>query len=116
MAVNQVLTGLQSVADGVVVTARGGRGGEQIVSQLNPRYHEHVYRGKVFFATAIGIAANVIYSTAAGTGGPLIWNPPGSGVNVALLKVSFQVTTASTVVGMAGVTTGIGQILIPGST
>src|SRR5437762_14346691 len=116
MAANQILTGIQRVADGATITARGGKVGEAMVSQLNPRYYENVYRGKVFTATAIGIAANVIYTTAAGTGGPLIWNPPGSGVNVVMLKIGFQVTTASTVVGMAGITTGIGQILVPGST
>jgi hypothetical protein len=116
MAQNQVTTGPVRFSDGTTgAVARGGRDGEQMMSQMNARYYEQAYRGRLFTACAIGIAANVIYSTAAGTGGPLIWNPPGSGVNVVLLKVGFNVTTASTVVGTAGVTGNTGQILVPGS-
>ena len=84
MALNQILVGASRYTDGTTSTARGDKDGAAMVTQMNPRYYENVYRGRVFTATAIGIAANVIYSTAAGTGGPLIWNPPGSGVSTTM--------------------------------
>ena len=69
---------------------------------------------QVFAATAI-VTAPVIFSTAAGTGGPLLWN--GS-VNVIarILKVGFAVTTASTVAGALGFTGATGQTAAPGTT
>lgn len=69
---------------------------------------------RVYMATAI-VTAPVIFSTAAGTGGPLLWN--GS-VNVyaRILKVGFAVTVASTVAGGLGFTGATGQTAAPGST
>ena len=62
-------------------------------------------RGNVFAATAI-VTAPGIFSTAAGTGGPLLYNPSGSGVTAYLLAVSLGVTVASTVAGAIGLTGG----------
>jgi hypothetical protein len=60
---------------------------------------------RVFCTTAI-VTAPVIWSTAAGTGGPLLWNNTKT-VNARILKVGFSVTTASTVAGALGFTGGI---------
>lgn len=115
MAATQLIVGAQRAADNQTIMARAGKDGEAMVSQMNGRYYEAAYRGRIYCATAF-VAANVIYSTATSTGGPLIWNPPGSGVNVVLLKIGFGVSVASTATAAIGVTGAGGQLLIPAST
>lgn len=69
---------------------------------------------RIFCATAI-VTAPVVFTTAAGTGGPLLWN--GSTDTVGrLLFVGFSVTTASTVAGALGITGAGGQVAAPSST
>lgn len=65
-------------------------------------------RGSVFCANAI-VTAMGLYSTAAGTGGPLLYNgtTPGHGsVTAYLLSVSFGLSVASTVACAIGLTGG----------
>jgi len=69
---------------------------------------------RLFVATAI-VTAPVIFSTAAGTGGPLLWNG-STDVNARILAVGFGITTASTVAGALGLTGATGQTAAPGST
>ncbi len=77
-------------------------------------YGDASLRKQIFCAYAI-VTAPVIYSTAAGTGGPLLWN--GS-VNVwaRILKVGFAVSTASAAAGALGLTGASGQTAAPSST
>lgn len=111
---NQGQVGPQSLADGVIGYERLARQGDTIVSQLGGRYSEQTTRRNVFHARAT-TTAMVIYSTAAATGGPLIWNPVGSGVNVRLLVMTACLVTASGVEGNIGLTGGT-QTAAPGST
>ncbi|HMJ82719.1 MAG TPA: hypothetical protein VK504_06110 [Vicinamibacterales bacterium] len=70
--------------------------------------------GRLYNARAI-VTAPVIFSTAAGTGGPLLWN--GSPKTVArILKFGYAVTVASTVAGALGFTGGIQGGTAPSST
>lgn len=66
-------------------------------------------RANVFAAEAL-VTAPVIWSTAAGTGGPLLYNGSnsggGKGVTAYLLSLSVNVTTSSTVAGALGITGG----------
>jgi hypothetical protein len=81
-------------------------------------YFEKALLGQVFGASAI-VTAPVIYSTAANTGGPLLWNNSGvldKPVNAVLLGVTCAVTTVSTVAAALGITGGSGQTSAPGST
>lgn len=102
---NQAVVGQQSLADGSENRLRSGRTGEQIVSELNGRYYEQAFRKNLFWAHAI-VTAPVIYTTAAGTGGPLLYNPAGSTVNAVLLAVGIGVTTVTTVAAALGITGG----------
>jgi hypothetical protein len=95
--------------------ARSGRLGDLIVSELNGRYYEQASRGRLFWAYAT-VTAPVIYSTAAATGGPLVWNPSNSGVNVAVLAVTCGVTVVTTVAAALGLTGNTGQTSAPSST
>lgn len=78
-------------------------------------YYEFAKRGHVYSALA-RVTAPVIYSTAAGTGGPLLWNNSGPnsggtgrGVLAVLLAMSASVTTASGVATSLGITGGTSQ-------
>ena len=86
-----------------------------LVSQMNAKYGALSISGKLFFAQAI-VTAPVIFSTAAGTGGPLLWNPPGSGVIAQLVAAGLGVTTVSTVAAALGITGGVGQNVVPTTT
>ena len=114
MSMTQVLTGVQSLGDGVPANARGGRAGEQMVSELQGRYYEQAYRGNLYVAHAI-VTAPVIYTTAAGTGGPLIWNG-GTKTNVVVLAVGIGITVVTTVAAALGLTGNTGQSSAPSST
>jgi len=77
-------------------------------------------RGNIFCAYAI-VTAPVVFSTAAGTGGPLLWNGSsaavGAGkVNAFILAVSYGISVASTVAGAFGITGNTGQPSAPTST
>lgn len=108
--------GPKSFADSQVPDSlRLGRTGELVVDQLHGRFYEQAARGKLFVAQAI-VTAPVIYTTAAGTGGPLLWNPPTSGVNAAILAVTFGISVVTTVAATLGLTGNTGQTSAPGST
>lgn len=90
--------------------------------EVVPNYRGASLRGRVFMGRAI-VTAPVIFSTAAGTGGPLLWNPNVStstaqypSVTASILKVGFAVTTASGVAGALGFTGGIQGATAPAST
>jgi hypothetical protein len=108
-------TGPTQNLDGATPNLRGGRLGDLIISELQGRYYEQASRGRLFVARAI-VTAPVIYSTAAGTGGPLIWNPVGSGVNVSLLALTCAATVVTTVAAALGITGATGQTAAPSST
>lgn len=81
-------------------------------------YYDLARQGQIFSAFA-PITAPVIYSTAAGTGGPLLWNGSASSptpVNVVLLAVSAILTTAATTGYALGLTGNSGQASAPTST
>lgn len=74
-------------------------------------------RGNIYCAYAI-VTAPGLYSTAAGVGGPLLWNGSagGSKVNAFVLAVSYGLSVASTVAGAIGITGNTGQVTAPAST
>jgi hypothetical protein len=89
MAYNQLLTGPQVATDGTVATARGGRLGDAIISELHGRYYEQAYRGNTYMqdSDAITLASAFTTKSAAGTikliNGFL--NPYGSGKNAVII-------------------------------
>ena len=96
-------------------------------------YYDLVRKGQIFLARAV-ITAPVGFGTAAGTGGPLLWNgtggtttntysdgssitEPKSQVDAVILGMSYAVTTAETTTNIAiGLTGGINQSAAPTST
>ena len=106
--------GVQNVSDGVAFNGRGGKTGELIVAACHGRYAEASRRGNVFMAQA-DVTAPVIWSTEAGTGGPLLWNGSSS-VDASLLAVGWGTSIVTTVAGALGITGGDGQSAAPTST
>lgn len=90
--------------------------GELLFSEVLGRYSSLAKSGKLFSAYAL-VTAPVIFSTAAGTGGPLIWNRPNSAVDAHILAASFGgLTTAATAAGAVGLTGNGGQVVAPTAT
>lgn len=101
MALLQITPGQQANTDQQAGSARGGKQGDLIVSELHGRYYEQAYRGNMF-----GIQGTAVTTTAAGAGtftGLLVGNPTGSGVNLVLNKITISQVAALT----AGTTMGI---------
>jgi hypothetical protein len=85
----------------------------------NSSYYDLASRRQVFSAYA-AVTAPVIYSTAAGTGGPLLWNGSAQGganqVNAVILGVSCALSVVSTVAAALGITGNNGQTVAPSTT
>lgn len=100
---------------GNIVGVPSGLANELLISELLGRYSNMVKAGRVFSAYAT-ITAPVIFSTAAGTGGPLLWNPPSSNIDAHVLAVGFSTSVVTTVAGGIGLTGNAGQAVAPTAT
>lgn len=89
------------------------------VNSVHGRYFAASERANLFVAHAI-VTAPVIYTTEAGTGGPLLWNGSGTDggrkVNANILAVGFGVTVVTTVAAALGLTGGDAQTSAPTTT
>jgi hypothetical protein len=103
--------GTGSVADGSTQKVRLGKNRELIAGLAHGKYTEASRRGNLFMAQAI-VTAPVIWTTEAGTGGPLLWN--GSSTVVAnILAVGIGVSVVTTVAASLGLTGGRSQTAAP---
>lgn len=86
---------------------------ELLVTDLLGKYATLVKAGKVFSAYAL-VTAPVAFATAAGIGGPLIWNKPNSGIEAHILAAGFGgLSVAATAAGALGLTGNAGQAAVP---
>lgn len=106
--------GPRVLADGAEVPQRGDRTGATVSTDAHGPLCEASRYGNLFMAHAI-VTAPVIYTTAAGTGGPLLWNGSANKI-CSILKVGVGVTTVTTVAAALGLTGGAGQTSAPTST
>ena len=98
--------GPQSNANGTSPVLRGDVLGGLHVSGLLAPYYEAVRNGQVFGALAQTVTAPVIWSTAAGTGAPLVYNG-STDKNVVLLAMGVGTLIASAVAGSLGIAMGL---------
>lgn len=94
---------------GLTSSVPSGIAGELLTSGLLPGLSHLVKSGRVHTAYA-KLTTPAVFSTAggAGLGGPLLWNPPLSGVDAHLLAVSaVTVTAATSSVGGLGWSSGV---------
>lgn len=106
--------GASSLTPGTTGKLRLGRQRELVATLAHGKYAEASVNGNLFMAQAI-VTAPVIYTTAAGTGGPLLWNG-SSTVKANLLGLGVGVTTVTTVAAALGITGGGGQAAAPSAT
>ena len=92
MANLDLIVGVQKAGDGGRVVGRAGHTGEVIVSQLHGRYYEQARRGNLFTSYVATVATSV---PATATIGNMVWNPPGSGVYLSMLKWTSQIVATS---------------------
>ena len=85
--------------------------GNLAIGVAGASYYAAVRRNELFNAYA-AVTAPVIYTTAAGTGGPLLWNGTTNKVAV-IIGVSLAVNVAATVVASLGFTGNTGQTAAP---
>ena len=82
---------------------RLGQQGESIFTELHGRYYEQAVRKNLFFstskvrATSLGATAQI---------GNIVWNPPDSGVNLAVTKWTSQIVVSSAT--CTGICLGLG--------
>jgi len=99
--IGELRTGPITSTDGSTNLPRSGKGGDLIVSQLHGKYTEASVRGDLCFSYCAARATSVPATAQIGN---IIWNPPGSGVVLSMLKwtAQIEVTSATTL----GVTIG----------
>src|SRR3990172_7887194 len=99
---NEILVGIQNVADGVITKARGGKEGHQIVSHVHGKWYEASVRGNVFLASTV-IAGSIVPVAAATLASVFtVRNPSGSGKNVELISFTWGSSAATVVVNTVG--------------
>lgn len=103
-----------AVADGTSQKLRLDKNKSLITTLAHGKYADASRRGNLYMAHAV-ITAPVIYSTEAGTGGPLLWNGSSS-VNASIVAVGIGITVVTTVAAAIGLTGGGGQSAAPTST
>jgi hypothetical protein len=96
-----------NVANGSTPPVGATRQGSMLADSLHGRYTEQARRGRLFWSRAL-VTAPVIFSTAAGTGGPFLYNGTNTatGVNAALLGIAITSSVVSTVAAALGITGG----------
>lgn len=106
MPANQGAVGIQNNPDSSnLVTARFGKQGDQLMSELHGRYYEQTYRGNMF-SVASQAGATTTVGLATVYTGLVISNPIGSGVNLVLNKCSLSQTVIQAVVNNFGLAFG----------
>lgn len=112
---NEVLVGEQNAGDTSVTKARGGKQGDQIISELHGRYYEQTYRGNGYSVCTQGTSVTTTAALATTFTGLAVGNPAGSGFNLVLNKFSaaqFAVGVAGTI-GIMGAAGAIAASLTP---
>jgi hypothetical protein len=106
MAILQGQVGVQNAAEGSnPITARMGRQGDVIASELHGRYYEQAYRNNVFVGSNGATPSVTTVALATTYTGLALINPAASAVNLVLLKVGYSflvVFPAVATVGLMG--------------
>lgn len=113
MALTQVIPGQQNLSDSVFGNARGGKQGEQMVSELHGRYYEQTFRQNMY-----GIQNTAVTTTAGGAAtftGLVVGNPASSGFNMVINKVSITQQAALTAATNIGLMYGPATAVITGT-
>lgn len=103
MALNQVQVtnpSNTSTPDSTVITQPAGKAGESYFAELRGKYYTQNYRGGLFALTRAAITLPVNATTLASTFS--VYNPPGSGKNLEIVRFDMAYVLATTVVDGVG--------------
>jgi hypothetical protein len=102
----EIRSGTTVLADGTVAPARATRVGAIAVADAQGKYYEQASRGNIFSMVMTASATNAPAANnllsglaAAGAVAFALWNPPGSGKNVSLLKLGVMPVSGTPPVG-----------------
>ena len=96
--INEQRTGPIPSVDGSINAARADRSGAAVVTQAHGKYAEASVRKNLFFSYCAARATSVPATAQIGN---IVWNPPGSGVNLSMLLWTAQVqATSATTLGI----------------
>lgn len=107
-----------AVTSGQAVSARAGNEGDMITSQLHGELFEQTFRQNRFGACMQAVLATALSTalTATYTGGLVLINPNGSGVNVSLQKAMLADIIAQTSVSAVGIGVGFSTTAVTATT
>ena len=107
MALLQGQVGVQNAAEGGnPITARMGRGGDLITSELNGRYREAAFRRSIFVGSNGATPTVTTVALATTYTGLALINPANSTVNLSVLKVGLSFLVVFPAVSTVGIMTG----------
>ena len=112
--ISETRVGVQQAANNTIINQRAGVTGETVCTDAHGPMYEGSRLGQIYMARAV-VTAPVIFTTAAGTGGPLIWNG-STNRNVSILRVGWGITVVTTVAAAIGLTGNTGQTAAPTAT
>lgn len=107
-----LVTGVQTVHDGGAIHVRADKQGGTVVSNLHGKYYDAARRKRLFYSQVNAVAMSAPATTALGN---IVWNPPDSGIVLALGKWSLmcQVTDANALIFQLGYSA---QLTLPATT
>ena len=110
----QYRTGTQAYADGTEQPPQVGRQGQTVVDDCHARYYQLNFRSSIGEANSF-VACTAVAGTAPGTvlstTPPFIlWNPPSSGKNLFIIRVSVGYVSGTLGLGQLWYAAGLAQI------
>ena len=101
----ELKAGIQALWNGAIAVLRGDKTGALITANTHGQFNESATQGKIMYAT--NLPAGVAPGTAFSTTPPLaLWNPPASGYNLSITKVSVGFVSGT----LGGGNIALGQI------
>lgn len=105
-------TGIQTSADGAVGSIRGDRTGALVSANAHGQFTEPAVNGKIMYAS--NLVAGIAPGTALSAAPPLtLWNPPSSGFNLSITKVSIGYVSGTLGAGNIAMAANIAQATVP---
>jgi hypothetical protein len=112
MAISELKVGPQLAADGVQLTARGERTGAAVITQLHGAFTESARYGNMMVAATpiAGVAPGTTLST---TPPFSLWNPPGSGKKLSVVKTMMGYVSGTLGAGSVVLAAVLSQVTVP---
>ena len=88
-----------NLSDGTSASERQSRTGEMLNSNVHGKYYDQAFRGKLFHCDFGVSATGIAISTIGTSPGVALFNPAGSGVNLAIISVRLGFVSGTLILG-----------------